>query len=74
MFNVTIKKCKEKDCNKFPTFNNPTESTPIYCAKHSKDGMIDVSNPKCLEEGCNISPHYNFADKKKGLYCFKRCK
>ena len=35
IFITIMKHCKEKDCNKTPTFNYKNEKGGIYCKKHS---------------------------------------
>ena len=50
------KKCLYEGCNKQPVYNNPTESTGIYCSEHKKETMINVVSKRCIEEGCNKQP------------------
>lgn len=44
------------DCDKQPSFNIPTEKTPIYCFTHKKIGMVDVVSKKC--ELCPRQPSW----------------
>jgi hypothetical protein len=69
-----MKKCKEENCNKQPSFNLPDEKVCIYCKEHSKINMINVKAKKCLEENCYIIPTFNLQDKKTGIYCKEHSK
>jgi hypothetical protein len=40
----------------------------LYCAKHKKEGHIDLVNPACLETGCTTIPVFG-TEYKKPLYC-----
>jgi hypothetical protein len=59
--------CKEKDCNKRPTFNVEGEKKGLYCSTHKKEGMMYVIHKNCLD--CNKLPTFNVEGEKKGLYC-----
>ena len=59
--------CKEDGCTTIPIFNVSDESKGLYCAKHKKDGMINVKSPTCLE--CNTRPCFNKEGQPNGLYC-----
>ena len=62
-----VKKCKEKNCNDQPSYNLKGETKSLYCSKHKKQGMINVTTKRCLE--CDIIPSYNLKGEKKPLYC-----
>ncbi len=59
--------CKENDCNVTPTFNVEGETKALYCAKHKKDGMVNVKDKTCLE--CIKIPCFNKEGETKALYC-----
>jgi hypothetical protein len=67
MCNVVSKKCMYEGCITQPCYNFQ-DNSPIYCAKHKKEGMIDLVNKKCIHEGCNIIAYYNY-ENKKPMYC-----
>jgi len=50
-------------------FNKEGETTPLYCASHKLDDMIDVKNKKCIYKGCKICPSFNKEGETKALYC-----
>jgi hypothetical protein len=60
MIDIYSKRCIEKDCEKYASYNYENEKVRLYCSKHSKDGMIDISIKitKCLEKGCKKTPIY----------------
>ena len=47
------KLCLEKGCYKIPNFNFYNETKSLYCAKHKKENMINVTTKRCFEEGCD---------------------
>jgi hypothetical protein len=67
-----VKKCKEKNCNDQPCYNLKGETKSLYCSKHKKQGMINVTTKRCLE--CDIIPSYNVRGEKPPLYCLKHKK
>jgi hypothetical protein len=44
MVDVKNKKCIYPKCIKLPSYNLPTETTPIYCCEHKKEYMVSVKN------------------------------
>ena len=74
MIDIKHKKCLETECNKRPNFNIPSERQAIYCFKHKKIGMENVTNKKCLEPDCNKIPSFNIISESQGVYCFKHKK
>ena len=42
------RKCIEKGCNKYPTFNIEGETKALYCLEHKLEGMVNVRNNKCV--------------------------
>lgn len=44
MIDVKSKRCKYENCTKQPSYNLPTEKTPLYCKEHKSDDMIIVKN------------------------------
>jgi len=64
-----MKICKEKDCNKKPNFNLQGSKIGIYCLKHKKENMIDITRKKCLHDMCYVIPVYNLPNNKTGIYC-----
>ena len=44
------KYCMHENCTISPSYNLPTEKTPIYCKKHIKENMIDVRSKRCIYE------------------------
>lgn len=66
--------CKENDCDKFASFGREGDKTAKYCAKHKKDGMVDVAHNCCQEEGCYTHPSFNYKGNKAGAYCNKHKK
>ena len=69
VLNVVNKKCKNKTCDKIPSFNFPTEKISIYCFEHKKNGMIDVHNNTCQEKSCSNIPLYGLKNTKKRQFC-----
>ena len=61
--------CKEKDCNKQPTFNMEGATKPLYCSAHKMEGMVDVKHKNCINEGCKKQPVFNINGETKALYC-----
>ena len=68
------KKCAFVDedgvrCVTQPAFNNPSQTTGLYCGSHRIDGMVDVISAICSFENCFKTPIYNFEGKTKRLFC-----
>ncbi len=68
--NLHHKKCLE--CNeKYATYGNVGES-PLYCASHAKDGMIQIHKKVC--EKCGITkPTYNYPGETELRFCKNCC-
>jgi ferredoxin-like protein FixX len=64
--------CKENGCDVRASFNNNGEKKALYCAKHKKDGMVNVISKKCLD--CDKIPNFNVKGFTKALYCAKHKK
>jgi hypothetical protein len=67
-------KCQEINCNIISTYNFENEKKALFCAKHKKNGMIDIKSKRCFEENCFTQPVYNFINEIKPLYCSKHKK
>lgn len=63
------KKCKYKDCGKRPHFNYKELLSGLYCVKHKKDNMVNVTTKKCEYINCNKIPNFNF-EGENPIYCF----
>ena len=75
MVDVKKRKCDEESCLKTPNFNFDSETKGIQCAKHKKEGMIDLKNRrKCVEENCLKIPSFNFYSETNGIQCAKHKK
>jgi hypothetical protein len=61
--------CKENCCKTQPIFNFKNEIKALYCARHKKDGMVDVKNKSCIHESCKTRPNYNIEGEKIALFC-----
>jgi hypothetical protein len=65
-----VKQCLVEDCKTSPSFNFPQEKKPIYCKKHSKDGMVNIKSKKCIEEDClNRAIYTENGEGKAVVYC-----
>ena len=53
------KTCQHEDCTTRPSFNKPGEKTGIFCSKHKKEGMVDITHKTCQHEGCTTRPTFN---------------
>lgn len=62
--------CFDYNCNKYASFNYLYNKYPLYCKKHKKDEMVDVSHEKCINQYCNIRASFGFLKGRK-LYCLK---
>ena len=51
MVNVVSKPCAFSECQKRPSYNLPGE-TPIFCAAHKAEGMIQVRTKTCINDWC----------------------
>ena len=61
------------DCPKRASFNVEGETSGIYCTKHKKDKMIDVTERReCLE--CKTRPNFNLDGETIALYCMRHKK
>ena len=67
MIDVLNKRCKYIDCYKFPSYNYPIESKPLYCSEHKLKDMIFVLGTKCINEWCEERYYIN----KYENYCFR---
>ena len=53
--------CIEPNCDKCVSFNY--KGIPaLYCGKHAKSNMIDVSHRKCLYTDCPTISCFNYAN------------
>jgi hypothetical protein len=60
--------CKEESCEKNASFGIKGKNR-LYCGKHKKNNMINVTNPICIEEGCRTNSCFNNKNEKKGIFC-----
>lgn len=58
--------CIEEGCNTRSS-QGYDGGKPQYCAKHKKEGMVNVVSARCKE--CSKRPHFNYDGEKKGIYC-----
>jgi hypothetical protein len=69
MICLSTNKCTHTDCKVSANFNYPGIIRAIYCTKHKKDGMINVTGKKCEHAGCLVSPSFNIPSEKRGRFC-----
>lgn len=69
MKNIRSKKCREKGCDKHPSFNYEGLKAE-YCLKHKEENMIMVKMTKCQFENCKKRANYKNSDDKNPSYCF----
>ena len=65
------KKCVFENCNKQPSFNYESETTPIYCSSHKLENMICLFSKKCIFENCKTRPSFNYKENIKPIYCLE---
>lgn len=53
------KQCCAEGCHRWPSFNVPSCRTPLYCALHKRDNMVNVKQKRCTVQGCAYSPCFN---------------
>jgi hypothetical protein len=61
--------CIEPGCKTRAVYNTKGQPKASHCAKHKKEGMINLISKPCVEPGCTTCPIYNT----KGLkpsYCY----
>ena len=46
--------CSNPDCIKFPRYNTHGEAIGLYCNRHKRDGMVDVTT--CVVAECTKRP------------------
>lgn len=63
MIDTKNKKCKEENCEKYPSFNYSDKKFGVYCSKHKLENMIDVKHKRCQEKNCNKIPTFNYISK-----------
>ena len=80
-FDCKNKKCEHNGCNIRACYDYPiiTGKTMrgIFCSKHKKEGMIDVTHQKCIgftlinnkKCKCMKQPHFGFSNDKSPTYC-----
>lgn len=61
-------KCKDKNCNKYASFNIKGQQ-PVYCLQHKSDEMINVVSKKCIIDECGKLSIFNFPNESFGIYC-----
>ena len=69
-----VKTCLHSGCKKRAYFNIEGEKNGLFCAKHKKEGMIDVKHKTCEIPECAIQPNFNMIGEKNGLFCAKHKK
>lgn len=52
--------CKEENCSKSAKYNVLFQKPPLYCSKHKKDGMVNISTKYCIENDCYSTPSFNY--------------
>ena len=69
MVDVKHDTCLTEGCKIRPNYNNPGETTGLYCSTHKEEGMVNVVSKTCLTEGCKKHPVFNNEGETTGLYC-----
>jgi hypothetical protein len=70
MINVSYKKCIEKECCENAYYNYKDCESPIYCTKHSKEGMKNLIIKLCSVKDCNKVPSFGYLENNNNLmYC-----
>ena len=69
-----VKTCLHSGCGKQANFNTIGEKNGLFCAKHKKEGMIDVKHKTCEIPECETQPSFNMIGEKNGLFCAKHKK
>ena len=64
----------EDGCTNQTSYGVGGSKKPEFCAKHAKEGMIDVIRKKCCHPGCTTVASYGFGGKKKPEFCSKHAK
>ena len=66
-------RCKEAECDKYPSFNYADKVSGIYCKTHMLSDMINVKAKRkyCNYPSCTTCATFNYENNKKGLYCGK---
>lgn len=66
--------CLHSRCAKQPTYNFEGIKPAVYCRKHAKDDMVNVSARRCLHKECRTQPSFNVEGRKSGAYCLQHAK
>jgi hypothetical protein len=66
--------CQHPECPTQSVYNFAGKSKRAFCAKHMKEGMINVKAKPCQHPGCPTRPNYNFEEESKGAFCAKHMK
>jgi len=52
--------CKEENCSTSAKYNVLFQKPALYCCKHKKDGMVNISTKYCIENDCYLTPSFNY--------------
>lgn len=61
--------CIHEGCTKRASCNYENLGR-LYCSKHKKENMINVTAVKCIVENCKIIASYNYQGETKKICCF----
>lgn len=52
--------CKEENCNSIAKYNLIKQKPALYCSKHKKVEMVNISIKYCIENDCYYTPSFNY--------------
>lgn len=67
---VKSRRCSVANCQRYPAFNLPGETTARFCGEHRGPGMIDVHNKRCRAISCQKRPTFNYPGAHPGVYFY----
>ena len=70
---VKSRRCSVANCQRYPAFNLPGETTARFCGEHRGPGMIDVHNKRCRAVSCQKRPTFNYPGARPGGLLLRLC-
>lgn len=68
------KPCAEEGCKTRPSIGVEGSKVGVYCRRHAKEGMVDVTTRRCAFEDCSKLPNFGYQGIKERLYCRQHAK
>lgn len=66
--------CIDVECNMHASFGYVEDGKRLYCKRHKKDDMVNLTGSICRQSGCKTMASYNYVGETVKAYCSKHKK